>query len=148
MKIRAGWATATLLCALCLAAAPIADQALRETGSTLLLPLMSLWAGAYERAHPDVSIAVEGTGSGEGIAQAIAGTVDIGASDAYLSDEQLAGGVLNIPLAVSAQVIAYNVQQAGGSHLNFSGDVLAGIYEGTIAYWDDPKIRAINPQAA
>jgi phosphate transport system substrate-binding protein len=108
---------------------------IRETGSTLLLPLMSLWVGAYERAHPDVTIAVEGTGSGEGIAQAMA-------------DAQLQSGVLDIPLAVSAQVVAYNVQEIGQAHLNVSGDVLAGIYSGTIAFWDDPKIRAMNSDVA
>jgi phosphate transport system substrate-binding protein len=131
------------------AAAPSATLPLRETGSTLLLPLMSLWVQAYQRAHTNVTISVEGTGSGEGIAQAMAGTADIGASDAYLSDQQLSDGtVLNIPLAVSAQVIAYHVPEIGDRHLNLTGDVLAGIYTGKIAFWDDARIRAINPQVA
>lgn len=131
------------------AAAPTAALALRETGSTLLLPLMSLWVEAYQRAHANVTISVEGTGSGQGISQAMAGTADIGASDAYLSDRQLSdGAVLNIPLAVSAQVIAYNVQEIGDQHLNLSGDILADIYTGKIAFWDDTRIRALNPQAA
>jgi phosphate transport system substrate-binding protein len=137
------------LCVMLGAAAPTAALALRETGSTLLLPLMSLWVQAYQRAHTDVAISVEGTGSGQGISQAMAGTVDIGASDAYLSDQQLSdGAMLNIPLAVSAQVIAYNVQEIGDQHLNLSGDILADIYSGKIAFWDDPRIRAINPHIA
>ena len=132
-----------------IAAVPAQALALRETGSTLLMPLLSLWVESYERSHTDVSISVEGTGSGEGIAQASAGTADIGGSDAYLSDRQLAGGtLLNIPLAVSAQVIAYNVQEIGNRHLNLSADVLAGIYSGAIGYWDDPRIRAINAKVA
>lgn len=144
MSYRTFRCAVALSCILVTAAAAAGTERLRETGSTLLLPLMSLWVTAYERAHPDVSIDVEGTGSGEGISQAMAGSVDIGASDAYLSDEQLSTGVLNIPLAVSAQVIAYNLQQIGDRHLNFSGDVLAGIYSGAIVYWDDPRIRALN----
>ena len=137
------------LAVMLLAAAPNAMLALRETGSTLLFPLMALWAQAYHRAHTDVTIAIAGTGSGAGIAQAIAGTVDIGASDAYLSDEQLAHDtMLNIPVAVSAQVIAYNVQAIGDEHVNLTGNLLAGIYTGAIGYWDDPRIRAINPQIA
>jgi phosphate transport system substrate-binding protein len=140
-------AAALLLSLVLLAAAPLnATVALRETGSTLLLPLMSLWVEAFHRAHEEVTIAVEGTGSGAGISQAIDGTADIGASDAYLSNQQIAGGaVLNIPLAVSAQVVAYNVQQVGDRHLNLTGPILAGIYSGAVLYWDDPKIRAINP---
>lgn len=137
------------LCVILAAAAPSAALALRETGSTLLFPLMSLWVQAYQRAHTDVAISVEGTGSGQGISQAIAGTADIGASDAYLSDRQLSdGAMLNIPLAVSAQVIAYNLQEIGDQHLNLTGDVVADIYTGKIAFWDDPRIRAINPRIA
>jgi phosphate transport system substrate-binding protein len=121
--------------------------ALRETGSTLLYPLVELWAQAYERAHTDVTIAAAGTGSGAGIAQAIGGDVDIGASDAYLSDDELkSGSVLNVPLAVSAVVVAYDLQQIGDRHLQLSGDVLAGIYDGSILYWDDARIRALNPE--
>jgi phosphate transport system substrate-binding protein len=148
IKLPARFVAATL--AVILGAVASSDAlALRETGSTLLFPLMSLWVQAYQRAHTDVAISIEGTGSGEGISQAIAGTADIGASDAYLSDRQLAdGAVLNIPLAVSAQVIAYNVQEIGDQHLNLSGELLADIYTGKIAFWDDPRIRAINPQSA
>jgi len=132
-----------------LAALPAHALALRETGSTLLFPLLALWVGAYQRSHTDVSISLEGSGSGEGIAQASTGKADIGASDAYLSDRQLAGGtLLNIPLAVSAQVIAYNIQEIGDRHLNLSASLLAGIYSGTIVYWDDPRIRAVNRDLA
>ncbi len=135
------------MCLSLIAAAPAgAAINLKETGSTLLLPLMSLWVEAFHRSFTGINISVEGTGSGAGISQAIDGTVDIGASDAFLSNQQIASGsVINIPLAVSAQVIAYNVQEIGDRHLNLSGPVLAGIYTGSIQYWDDPKIRSINP---
>ncbi|MCL6561613.1 MAG: phosphate ABC transporter substrate-binding protein PstS [Firmicutes bacterium] len=116
-----------------------------ETGSTLLYPLFQQWVPAYEAAHPNVHITPAGTGSGTGIAQALAGAVQIGASDAYMSDAQMKPGILNIPLAISAQVVAYNLPGLNQTHLNLSGPVLAGIYTGKIGYWDNPQIRAANP---
>lgn len=120
---------------------------LLETGSTLLYPLFQKWVPAYEAAHPEVTITPAGTGSGTGISQAIAGAVQIGASDAYMSDAQVAANpdMLNIPLAISAQIIAYNVPGLNNLHLKLSGPILAGIYTGHIVYWDDPAIRAANP---
>ena len=120
---------------------------LLETGSTLLYPLFKKWVPAYEAAHPEVTITPAGTGSGTGISQAIAGRVQIGASDAYMSGAQVAANpdMLNIPLAISAQIIAYNVPSLNNLHLKLSGPILAGIYTGHIVYWDDPPIRAANP---
>ena len=83
----------------------IADPVrLLETGSSLLYPMFTnMWAPQYMKAHPDVQISTASTGSGTGIAQSIAGIVQIGSSDAYLSDAQMTQnpGMLNIPLAVS-----------------------------------------------
>lgn len=119
---------------------------LTESGSTLLYPLMTLWASTYRKADPAVQIDTAATGSGAGIAQALSGHVTIGGSDAYLNDKQIAGGTIaNIPVAVSAQQINYNVPEIGKDpHLNLSAPVLAGIYSGTVAWWDDPKIVAMN----
>ena len=120
---------------------------LNETGSTLLYPLFNIWAKAYHRTHPDIKISTGDTGSGTGIASAVAGTVEIGASDAYMTTAQIkqaTGTILNIPLAISAQVIAYNVPGLS-KQLVLSGPVIAGIYSGTITNWNDPKIRALNP---
>jgi phosphate transport system substrate-binding protein len=122
---------------------------LLETGSSLVYPLMNLWVPEYTRAHPDVKITTQSTGSGTGISQAVAGVAQIGASDAYMSDAQLAQGkMLNIPLAISAQQVNYNVPEIGQAHLNLSGPVLAGIYDGSIRYWDDSKIKSINSALA
>ena len=127
----------------------LAATNLQETGSSLLFPLMNQWVAAYTAAHSDVQITTASTGSGTGISQAIAGVAQIGASDAYMSDGQMGGSpMLNIPLAISAQQINYNIPGLNDVHLNLSGPVLAGIYSGEIANWDDAKIKAINKQYA
>ncbi len=90
------------------AAAPVT---LTEVGSTLLFPLLRAWAAGYRQQYPRVSIATAGTGSGAGIKVASAGTVDIGASDAYLSSGDMVKNprLLNIPLAISAQQVDYHL---------------------------------------
>ncbi len=121
---------------------------LLETGSSLLYPLFNDWAPAIKQAYPNITVQTASTGSGTGISQAISGIVQIGASDAYMSDSQLAKaqGIVNIPLAISAQQINYNL--SGVASLNLSGSVLVGIYSGKIIYWDDQAIKADNPNAA
>ena len=133
------------LIATCLVpAAHAAEVTLAETGSTLMLPVLQSWAAGYEKADPNVHLATAGTGSGEGMASAIAGSVQIGASDAYMSDLDVIQhpGVLNIPLAISAQTVNYNLP--GLTTLKLSGPVLAGIYSGAIRNWNDPQIAALN----
>jgi phosphate transport system substrate-binding protein len=124
-----------------------AQVRLLETGSSLLYPLFNLWVADYQKEHPDVQITTQSTGSGTGIAQAISGIAQIGASDAYLSNAQMESnaGMLNIPLAISSQMINYNVPGLNNDHLKLSGPVLAGIYGGKITYWDDPQIAKLNP---
>ena len=125
------------------------SRGLIETGSSLIYPLMNLWVPAYQRHHPGIQITTQSTGSGTGISQAISGVAQIGASDAYMSDAQIARyPVLNIPLALSAQQINYNLPGLNAVHLRLSGPVLAGIYSGRITSWDDPAILAINRQFA
>jgi phosphate transport system substrate-binding protein len=116
-----------------------------ETGSSLLYPLFNAWAPAIKQAYPNITIQTASTGSGTGIAQAISGVVQIGASDAYMSDAQLANspGIVNIPLAISAQQINFNL--ASVPALNLSGIVVAGIFAGRVRYWDDQTIKADNP---
>lgn len=118
-----------------------------ETGSSLLYPLFNLWVPAYTRSHPDVRITTASTGSGTGIAQSVAGVAQIGASDAYLSDAMVRKhpDMMSIPLAISSQMVNYNVPGLNHRHLKLSGPVLAGIYSGSITRWDDPAIRKINP---
>ena len=127
----------------------LAATDLLETGSSLLYPLMNLWVDAYQQNHKDVQITTQSTGSGTGISQAISGVAQIGASDAYMADKQIKDTpMLNIPLAISAQQINYNVPGLNDVHLNLSGPVLAAIYSGEIQYWDDAKIKDINKKDA
>jgi phosphate transport system substrate-binding protein len=129
-------------------AAPGPAGTITESGSGLLYPLARTWAAAYHRQFPGVTVTTASTGSGEGIALASASRVDIGASDAYLSSGDLVKNqtLLNIPLAISAQTVIYNVPGLNpGSHVNLNGAVLAGIYGGAIRTWNDPAIAGLNP---
>ncbi len=118
-----------------------------ETGSTLLYPLFNLWVPAYHQMRSNVRINTQGTGSGTGIAEAISGVAQIGASDAYMSDMQVKQNpdLLNIPLAISAQNINYNIPGLNNIHLKLNGPVLAGIYDGQIRDWNNPAIQRLNP---
>jgi phosphate transport system substrate-binding protein len=125
-----------------------APLTLTETGSTLLYPLLTSWASAYHQQYGQVTITTAATGSGAGIKAASAGTSAIGASDAFLSSGNLVShpNLLNIPLAISAQQVNYNVPGVGpGVHLRLTGSVLAQMYSGSITSWKDPAIAALNP---
>jgi phosphate transport system substrate-binding protein len=117
-----------------------------ETGSTLLYPLWNLWVGGYTTKFPNVKIQTAGTGSGTGIADATNGTANIGASDAYLSpaDVTATPSLKNIPLAISAQLVAYNIPGVQ-AHLKLSGKLLSEIYQGKITTWNNAAITALNP---
>jgi phosphate transport system substrate-binding protein len=122
-----------------------------ETGSTLLYPLMSKWAAAYQQQHAGIKVTSAATGSGAGLAAATAGTADIGASDAYLASGDLVKNpaLLNIPLAVAAQQVNYNLPEIPlGTHVRLNGTVLAGMFDGTITRWNDPAIQRLNPGLA
>ncbi len=136
-----------------LAAAPLPTPPLSanilETGSSLLYPLFQLWVPVYTKANRGVKITPQSTGSGTGIAQATAGLVQIGASDAYMSDALVRQHpLLNIPLCISVQMVNYNLPGLNRVHLKVSGPVLAGIYQGKIRYWDDAAIKGLNPGVA
>ncbi|MGB7166730.1 MAG: phosphate ABC transporter substrate-binding protein PstS, partial [Mycobacterium sp.] len=129
------------------ATTPASSQVtLSETGATELFPLMNLWRDAYHQKYPNVTINTESTGSGAGIAQAAARTVDIGASGAYLSKGDMAAhkGLMNIALAIAAEQVHYNLPGVS-EHLKLNGKVLAAMYHGTIKTWNDPQITALNP---
>jgi len=126
-----------------------ASEPVSETGSTLLYPLFKLWASAYMARFPQVKISTSGTGSGVGITSAATGKADIGASDAYLSSADVAAhpSLENIPLAISAQQVNYNLPRVAGN-LKLNGTVLAQMYQGKITTWNNPAIRALNPGVA
>jgi phosphate transport system substrate-binding protein len=120
---------------------------LNETGSTLLYPLFTQWISDYAKVAPDVGLTSAATGSGAGVGAAISGKAQIGASDAYMSDEQFEQnpGILNIPVAISAQTVNYNIPSLNSAGLKLDGPTLAGIYTGKITMWDAPPIAALNP---
>jgi phosphate transport system substrate-binding protein len=120
---------------------------LKSAGSTLMYPLLEKWTQQYRSVAPDIRITTAPTGSGAGIQEAIAGAVQFGVSDAYMTDEQMAAspGMLNIPLAISWQLVNYNLPGLNSAGLRLDGPTLAGIYTGSIRSWDDPAIAAMNP---
>jgi phosphate transport system substrate-binding protein len=117
-----------------------------ETGSTLILPLFKSWVAAYNKVDPNLQMTVGATGSAAGIVEAIAKHVQIGTSDAYMSDNEASAnpGILNIPLAISAQTVVANLPELRGATLKLSGPVLALIYSGKVSSWDAAPIAAIN----
>jgi len=125
---------------------PTSSVALQETGSSLLYPLFNLWTAQIQKEWPSVSITTASTGSGTGISAAAAGTVNIGASDAYLSpaEVQQYPTLENIPLAISGQQINYNIPGLT-ANLKLDGPTIAAIYQGKITKWNDAKIAALNP---
>ncbi len=127
-----------------------AGVTLDESGSTLLLPLFQSWITGYKGVAPDVVLTAAGTGSTAGTDAAIAGSVRIGASDAYLSDRVAAHNpeILDIPLVISAQTINYNLPGLNDANIHIDGPTLAKIYSGVVTQWDDPAIKAMNPNAA
>jgi phosphate transport system substrate-binding protein len=120
-------------------------------GSTLVFPIMSEWTFGFTQVQPNVQVNYASIGSGAGIAQITAGTLNFGASDAPLSAAQYAAlpsgsTLLTIPESDSAVVPAYNIPGISSTtHLNFTGNVLAEIFLGNITRWNDPAIAALNP---
>ncbi len=113
----------------------------------MLYPLFEAWTPNFTATYPSIKLNTAAGGSGAGQEGAEKGTLQIGASDAYLSNalETEYPNVLNIPVAISAQQINYNLPSIpANDHLNFSGPVLAGIYNGSITTWNDPAIAALQ----
>jgi phosphate transport system substrate-binding protein len=128
-------------------AASAQQVAILETGSSLLYPLFNLWVPAYSKLEQNVRITTQSTGSGTGISEAVSGLAQIGASDAYMANAlvKMHPDMLNIPVAISSQMVNYNLPDLNGDHLKLDGPVLAAIYEGKITKWNDPQIAKLNP---
>jgi len=137
-----------LLCALF--ALPVVGQTtLNGAGATFPNPMYSKWFSEYHKLHSDVQINYQPIGSGGGIHQVIVGTVDFGASDMPMSDDQLKEAkfkVLNIPTVMGAVVPAYNIPGVSGE-VKFTPEALAGIFLGTITKWNDKAITGPNSGA-
>lgn len=128
-----------------------AAQTINGAGATFPNPIYQQWFGEFKMAHPDVSINYQSLGSGAGIRQLTEGTVDFGASDLPMTDDQMKAMVdakkpkpLHFPTVLGAVVLTYNIPGVTGA-LNLTGEAVAGIYLGEIEKWNDPKIASANP---
>ncbi len=131
-------------------AVPASAQSINAAGATFPAPIYQKWFGEYKTAHPTIQINYQPIGSGGGIRQLQEGTVDFGASDMPMTDEQKTATKvppLHFPTVLGAVVLTYNVPGVTGS-LKFTPEVIAGIFLGEIKTWSDPKIKAANPGAS
>jgi phosphate transport system substrate-binding protein len=129
-----------------------AEVHITAAGATFPLPMYSKWFDQYHKLHPDIEINYQSIGSGGGIQQVTEGTVDFGASDGPMNDEQIKKfkekrgcDVLHFPTVLGAPVPAYNIPGVS-AELNFTPEALAGIFLGKITKWNDPEIAKANPK--
>jgi phosphate transport system substrate-binding protein len=142
-----------LAVALAVPAWSFASTIITGAGASFPAPIYSMWLKAYQKVRPDVQIGYQAIGSGGGMRQVLQGAVDFGATDGPMNDKQLQAykdahgfGLLHLPTVLGAAVPAYNVP--GIAELNFTPEILAGIYLGAVTKWDDPLIRDANPKAS
>ncbi len=136
-----------LLCIAVFATCAMAQTTLNGAGATFPYPMYSKWFNEYHTLHPNIEINYQSIGSGGGIRQVIAGTVDFGASDGPMTDQQMAESkikILHVPTVLGADVPAYNIPGVN-AELKFTPEVLAGIFLGKISKWDDKAITSVNP---
>jgi phosphate transport system substrate-binding protein len=138
-----------LLALLTLSFTPATQSAtlINGAGASFPYPLYTKWFTEYQKQEKDVQINYQSIGSGGGIKQFLEGTVDFGASDAPMSDEQITKakqGVLHIPTVLGAVVVTYHLP-AVTTPLKITGEVLADIFLGKITKWEDAKITKLNP---
>lgn len=121
-------------------------------GATFPYPMYSKWFNGYHQKYPNIQINYQSIGSGGGIQQVTAGTVDFGATDGPMNDKQLqefkdkhdGSGILHFPTVLGAAVPAYNLPGLTAP-VNFTQEALAGIFLGTVKKWNDPAIAGANP---
>ena len=138
--------TLLLLCAL-VSLPVMAQTTLNGAGATFPYPIYSKWFSEYHKLHPDIQINYQSIGSGGGIRQLIAGTVDFGASDGPMTDDQLKEAkakILHFPTVLGAVVPAYNIPGVTGE-VKFTPEALAGIFLGKVSKWNDKAITSVNP---
>jgi phosphate transport system substrate-binding protein len=138
---------AVLLAGLALSLPVLGQTTLNGAGATFPYPIYSKWFNEYNKIHKDVQINYQSIGSGGGIRQVINGTVDFGASDGPMTDDQLKEAkfkIFHIPTVLGAVVPAYNVPGVSGE-VKFTPEALAGIFLGKIQKWNDPAITKSNP---
>jgi len=138
----------TLLCAALagLSATASAQMLINGAGATFPYPIYSKWFDEYHKLHPDIEINYQSIGSGGGIRQLLAGTVDFGASDGPMTDEQLGQAkekIYHFPTVLGADVPTYNIPGVD-QELKFAPEALAGIFLGKITKWNDPELTRAN----
>ncbi len=136
-----------ILCTVLFATCTLAQTQLNGAGATFPYPIYSKWFNEYHNLHSDIQINYQSIGSGGGIRQVTAGTVEFGASDGPMTDEQLAQSkvkLLHVPTVLGAVVPAYNIPGVSGE-VKFTPDILAGIFLGKITNWSDASIAKVNP---
>jgi len=150
MKRIAGISMLALTLALGLVVGVHAALSLNGAGATFPYPMYSKWFDEYQKKNPEIQINYQSIGSGGGIKQVTEGTVDFGASDGPMNDEQLkafqekhGSGILHFPTVLGADVPTYNIPGVSTA-LNFTPEALAGIFLGKITKWNDPAITASN----
>ena len=124
-----------------------AQTTLVGAGATFPNPIYTKWFSEYHKLHPDVEINYQSIGSGGGIRQIMSGTVDFGASDVGMTDDQLKQSktpIQLIPTVMGSVVPAYNIPGVK-EDLKFTPEILAGIFLGKITTWNDPVIQKVNP---
>jgi phosphate transport system substrate-binding protein len=129
-----------------LAATPAWAQNINAAGATFPYPIYSKWFDEYHKLHPNVQINYQSIGSGGGIRQLLDKTVDFGASDGPMSDDQLKQAgfrVLHFPTVLGGAVPSYNIPGITGE-LKFTPEALAGIFLGKVTKWNDPAIAGVN----
>jgi phosphate transport system substrate-binding protein len=129
-----------------LAATPAWAQNINAAGATFPYPIYSKWFDEYHKLHPNVQINYQSIGSGGGIRQLLDKTVDFGASDGPMSDDQLKQAgfrVLHFPTVLGGAVPSYNLPGVTGE-LKFTPEALAGIFLGKVTKWNDPAIAGVN----
>ncbi|HEV2020979.1 MAG TPA: phosphate ABC transporter substrate-binding protein PstS [Terriglobales bacterium] len=139
--------TVLICCLMLLSSAALAQTNLNGAGATFPYPVYSKWFSEYHKKHPDIQINYQSIGSGGGIRQVLAGTVDFGATDGPMTNDQLAQAktkILHIPTVLGAVVPAYNVPGVK-TDLKFTPQALAGIFLGRISSWNDKAIADANP---
>jgi len=141
--------TLAILLAFAMLATAEGQVLLNAAGATFPYPIYSKWFDEYHQSHQNVQINYQSIGSGGGIRQLLDKTVDFGASDGPMNDDQLKQAsvpILHFPTVLGAAVPSYNVPGVEGD-LNFTPEALAGIYLNKITKWNDPAIAGINPGA-
>ena len=124
-----------------------AAQRLTGAGATFPNPIYSKWFDAYKK-KTGIEINYQSVGSGAGIRQYTAGTVDFGATDGPMNEDQLTAvksNVVHIPTVLGSVVVTYNLPSIGTTQLKLDGNLLVDIYMGRVTKWNDKRIAALNP---